>query len=189
MGEVPDITDLLASAGAGDRAVVDEILPHLYHELRRLAAAQLGGGGSVTIDPTGVVHEAYIRLIHQNRVRWESRGHFLATAARAMRNILVDQARRKSSLKRGGGRRREGDASDLPIEVGPGVDEERLLSLDEALERLEADDPRKGQLVTLRFFAGLTNEQVAEVMGVSLSTVEREWRFARSWLHNELSAD
>ena len=139
-----------------------------------------------TLQATALVHEAYLRLVGDDDPGWNSRGHFFGAAARAMRDILVEQARRKASLKRGGDRRREGDAADLAIAIdAPASD---LLALDELLERLEEQDPRKAQVVMLRFFAGLTNPQIAEILGVSLPTVERDWRFARSWLQRELGA-
>jgi RNA polymerase sigma factor (TIGR02999 family) len=182
------ITRLLATAAAGDSRAAADLLPMVYDELRVLARHHLARAApGNTLQPTALVHEAYMRLVGsgdpQEAGGWEGRRHFFGAAANAMRNILVDQARRKAAAKHGGGRIRveggEGDIADLPI-APPAED---LLALEEALSELERADPRQGEIVSLRFFAGLTAEQTAKAMGISLSTVEREWRFARSFLH------
>ena len=174
------VTQLLKAATSGDRIAADQLLPLVYDELRALAKSRLRHvAPGNTLQPTALVHEAYLRAVGHEDPGWSGRGHFFAAAAQAMRNILVDQARRKAALKHGGGLRREDATPDLlPIEQ-PAED---MLALDEALKQLEAEDPRKARVVMMRFFAGLTTEQTAEALGISLPTVERDWRFARSWL-------
>ena len=138
-----------------------------------------------TLQTTALVHEAYIRLVDNEQAQhWNSRGHFFGAAAEAMRRILVEQARRKGALKAGGGRQRVGLSNVDPEIDGPKVD---LLALDEALEKLEQSEPRKAKLVKLRFFAGLTNQQAAEALGVSASTADNDWAYAKSWLRVEIS--
>ena len=137
-----------------------------------------------TLQATALVHEAYLRLVGEDKPSWNSRGHFFGAAAQAMRQILVDQARRKGSLKRGGDRRRIDLEVAEPAVVPPSVS---ILALDEALERLERDDPRKARIVMLRYFAGLTTKETAAALDVSVPTVEREWRFARTLLHTQLA--
>ena len=161
-----------------------DLLAELYEELRRVARAHMQKERpGQTLQATALVHEAYMRLVGNDDPRWNSRAHFLGAAARAMRRILVEQARRRGRLKRGGGARREEWDEGFLIEEPPGTD---LLAVEEALERLEAHDPRKGRLVELRYFAGLTNEETAEALGVSVGTVERDWRFVKTWLQTEL---
>lgn len=157
------------------------MLPLIYDELRKLAAARLAEEKpGQTLQPTALVHEAYLRLVGADcEQSWDSRGHFFAAAAEAMRRILIDHARHKQTRKAGGGRRR------LDLDnIEPAVDEgdDRLLILDEALRKLEAEDLRKAELVKLRFFAGLTTEEAAAALGVSTSTAEKDWAYARSWL-------
>jgi len=163
----------------------EELLPLLYAELRRLAQARMARlPPGNTLQPTALVHEAYVRLARSGRSQWNGRGHFFGAAAQAMRQILVDQARRKSARKHGGGQKRlDVDDLDLPIETPV----EDLLALNQALERLERDDPRKAQIVLLRYFAGLEREEVAEVLGTSLRTVDREWRYIVARLHKEIA--
>ncbi len=182
-----EVTLVLKAAAEGDRVAAERLLPLVYDELRRLARARLARTPpGNTLQPTALVHEAYLKAVGEADPGWEGRGHFFAAAARAMRNILVDQARRKAAVKHGGGGQRRGiDAEDLAIESPTGGD---VLALDEALTRLEQDDPRKAQVVMLRFFGGLTNEQIAQSLSISLPTVERDWRFARSWLQQQLGA-
>jgi RNA polymerase sigma factor (TIGR02999 family) len=177
-----DVTRLLDAAAAGDRRAAAELLPLVYAELRRLAAARLAGEkAGHTLQPTALVHEAYLRLVGGERGQnWNGRGHFFAAAAEAMRRILVDHARRKKSAKRGGGRERlDLDAIDVAIADWP----EDLVVLDEALGRLAAIDPKAARLVHLRFFAGLPIPEVAEVLGMSPRTADRLWAYARAWLH------
>src|SRR5262249_1848194 len=173
-----DVTRLLDAAAAGDPKAAAELLPLVYDELRKLAAAQLAGEKpGQTFQATALVHEAYIRLVGAADVaRWDGRGHFFAAAAEAMRRILIDNARRKAAEKRGGKRPR------LDLDhVNPAAPEsaEELLALDAALEKLAASDGVKAELVKLRFFAGLTMPQIASMLGISLTTAERYWVFAR----------
>lgn len=179
------VTAVLHAVAQGDRQAADDLLPLVYDELKLLARSRLAKlPPGNTLPPTALVHEAYIKLIGSEDPGWHGRGHFFGAAARAMRNILVDQARRKAAIKHGGGVKRENETPDLlPIDE-PADD---MIALDEALSRLEAEDPRKAQVVMMRFFAGMTSEQTAEVLGISLPTVERDWRFARSWLQAQLS--
>lgn len=160
-----------------------ELAPYLYDELRRLARSMMAGRPrGATLQTTELVHEAYAKLVGANDPRWNGRAHFFGAAARAMREVLVDQARRKGRAKRGGGWRRVDGEIVLPIQL-PADD---ILAVHEALGRLETEDPRKGEIVNLRFFAGLTAEETAKILAVSISTVEREWRFARAWLYDQL---
>jgi RNA polymerase sigma factor (TIGR02999 family) len=177
-----DVTRILSAIEEGDPHAAEQLLPLVYDELRTLAAQRLAQEKpGQTLQATALVHEAYVRLVDVEAAqRWNSRGHFFAAAAEAMRRILIDQARHKQTHKAGGGRHR------LNLDdVDPAVAEEdgdRLLALDEVLRQLEAEDSRKAALVKLRFFAGLTAEQSAAALGVSLSTAERDWAYARSWL-------
>ncbi len=178
---MPDVTQLLAAADAGDPRAAADLLPLVYDELRKLAAVRLAAEKSgQTLQPTALVHEAYVRLVGPGRGSdWTDRGHFFGAAAEAMRRILVEAARRKRAAKHGGDRRRV-DLTD----VEPAADETDLdlLALDEALDRLARTDPRKAELVKLRFFAGLTIEQAAAALGVSTSTADNDWAYAKCWL-------
>ena len=176
---------LVLNAAAGDREAGEKLLPLVYGELRKLARARMAAlAPGQTLQPTALVHEAYMRVIGETDPGWEGRGHFFAAAARAMRDILVEQARSKAALKRGGGRRRfDLDDDDLAIQPP----RESVVALDEALKRLEEDDPRKGQIVNLRYFAGLTAPETAAALGVSVGTVEREWRYIKAWLYTQLA--
>lgn len=166
------------------RLPAQELLPLVYDELRRLARARMADEApGLTLQATSLVHEAYLRIAAEGEPVWKDRRHFFGAAARAMRRILVEEARRRNRLKRGGDRRRiELDEAQL-VAGGAGAD---ALAFEEALARLEALDARKGEVVGLRTFAGLSNEETAQVLGVSLATVERDWRFARAWLASEL---
>lgn len=182
-----DMLTVLQAASAGDACAASQLLPLLYQELRALARARRASlGWGQTLQTTELVHEAYLKILGDRDTSWASRRHFFAAAGNAMRQVLVDQARRKHALKRGGDRK-QADLSDieLPFET-PSID---LLALDEALTDLERQDPRKVRLVTLHFFAGLTLPEVAEALELSLSTIEREWRFTRALLHARLSDD
>ncbi|MBL9149765.1 MAG: sigma-70 family RNA polymerase sigma factor [Phycisphaerae bacterium] len=181
-----DVTRLLDAAGAGDARASAELLPLVYEELQALARSFMAKEGAAhTLQPTALVHEAYLRLVGDGST-WDNRGHFFVAAATAMRRILIDRARQRHRLKRGGNRRRV-ELADAALATEP--ESEDLLALEQALARLEAKDPRKGQVVMLRYFAGLSNEETATVLGVSLATVKNDWAFARAWLHRELSAD
>ena len=177
-----DVTRILSAIEQGDPHAAAQLLPLVYDELRKLAAQRLAQEKSgQTLQATALVHEAYLRLVGGEQTQdWNGRRHFFAAAAEAMRRILTDRARHRQTRKAGGGRRR----LDLD-DIEPAVEEEngdRLLALDEALRQLEAEDPRKAGLVKLRFFAGLTAEQAAAALGVSTSTAEKDWAYARSWL-------
>jgi len=183
-----DVTKILSAIERGDENAADELLPLVYQELRKLAAAKLAHEKpGQTIQPTVLVHEAWLRLVENDPSRqWNGRGHFFAAAAEAMRRILIENARRKQSERHGGGRRR----LDLDA-VNPGaVDrDDELLALDEALARLEQRWPDKALLVKLRYFAGMTIPEAAQAIGVSTATGERYWKFARAWLHAQLKSD
>ena len=186
-----DVTFILTQISQGDAHAAEELLPLVYAELRRLAAQKLASETpGQTLDATGLVHEAYLRLVargrdsSQSEQYWEGRGHFFAAAAEAMRRILIERARRKHRQKHGGTMRR----LDIDVsEMSGHMPDEDLLALDEALNRLKAQDSSKAQLVQLRFFAGLSNEEAAKILGISSATAKRNWRYARAWLHREIS--
>lgn len=181
-----DVTRILSAASAGDASAADRLLPLVYSELRGLAAVYLRQESSGhTLPPTALVHEAYLRLVDQERATWRDRGHFFSVAALVMRRILVNHARDRGRLKRGGDRTRE------PIEEIVVAFESTagdLVALDEALEKLRAVSERRARVVELRFFAGLTSAQIAEVTESSERSVERDWMTARAWLKAELDA-
>ena len=180
-----DVTRILSAIEQGDPRASEELLPLVYRELRRLAKQKLAREKpGQTLQATDLVHEAYIRLVNGEEVqRWDSRGHFLAAAAEAMRRILVEKARRKRAEKHGGRMERQ-DLDGIDIEA-PNPSED-LLTLDEALSKLEAEDPLKAQLVKLRYFAGLTENDAADVLGISRTSIQRYWRYAKAWLHGQL---
>lgn len=183
--ENPNITQLLTDAGRGNAQAAEDLLPAVYDELRRLAKSlmQKERPGQ-TLQPTALVHDAYLRLVGDQDPGWSNRGHFFAAAAQAMRRILVDQARRKGRIRHGGQHQRV-DAENLDFAIEAPNDD--ILAIEKALIRLEAQDPRKGQIVNMRYFARMSTDETAEALGVSVSTVEREWRFCRRWLYTELS--
>jgi len=182
-----DVTQLLDAAAAGDSKAAADLLPLVYDELRKLATARLAHEKvGQTLEATALVHEAYLRLVGNcnTGAGFDNRRHFFAAAAEAMRRILIEQARRKALLKSGGGRERV-DLDDVePAVEGPDLE---LLALDEALQLLEQKDPRKAQVVKLRFFAGLTNAQAAAALGISDATAENDWAYARSWLRHQMA--
>jgi RNA polymerase sigma factor (TIGR02999 family) len=180
-----DVTRLLDAATAGDRKAAADLIPLVYDELRKLAAARMADESPEhTLQPTALVHEAYIRLVGRgDDHRWDGRGHFFAAAAEAMRRILIESARRKHGPERGGDFTRLGLDSDQPAPPGPSP---RLLALDEALDRLAAIEPRAAEVVKLRYFAGLTVAEAAAVLGISTRTVDNDWAYARAWLVNAL---
>jgi RNA polymerase sigma factor (TIGR02999 family) len=182
MGELTLILDAIAR---GDSQAAGQLLPQVYDELRRLAAQQLADESpGQTLDPTGLVHEAYLRLVGDDPDRsWDNRGHFFAAAAEAMRRILVERARQKRRKKRGGGRARV--VLDPALIAAPGASED-LLVLDDALTKLAAHDPQVAELVSLRYFAGLTNKQAAQALGIAPRTADLRWSYARAWLLAEL---
>jgi RNA polymerase sigma factor (TIGR02999 family) len=171
---------ILAALEHGDPQAASQLLPLVYDELRQLAAAKLAHEQpGQTLQPTALVHEAYLRLVGGEAKHWDGRGHFFAAAAEAMRRILVESARRKGRVKRGGDRRRV-DLDEYEGTSGPSADE--ILALDEALTRLAEEDPAAAQVVQLHFFAGLSIEQTAEALGLSRATAYRQWSYARAWL-------
>jgi RNA polymerase sigma-70 factor (ECF subfamily) len=180
-----EITQLLLAWSQGDRSALDQLIPLVYDELRRLAKHYLGQEGrGHTLQTTALVNEAYLRLIDASQVRWQNRAHFFAVSAQLMRRVLVDFARSHQQLKRGG------DAHRVPLDEALMMSEERgadLVALDEALSALSAIDGRQSQVVELRFFGGLSVEETAEVLKISSTTVRRDWTLARAWLHRELS--
>lgn len=184
MERAESFTRMLNAATAGDANAASELLPLIYDELRDIARSKMGKGTqNATLQPTALVNEAYLRLFVGNSTSWNSRGHFFAAAAQAMRNILVDEARRKASLKRGGDRNRVAE-EDWAESIEPPADD--VLALDDALRELERSDPQKAQLVLLHCFCGLSLEEVASAMDVSMSKIEREWRFTRALLRTRL---
>jgi RNA polymerase sigma factor (TIGR02999 family) len=182
-----DLTQLLVECRQGNRAALDELMPVVYAELQALAKRYLSGERiGHTLQSTALVHEAYLKLVDQRNVQWQNRAHFFGVAAQMMRRLLVDHARRRNRAKRGNAGTRitlvEGLASVEPVDID-------AIALDDALTSLERLDPRKGRLVELRFFGGLTVEEIAEVLGTSVGTVKREWRFAKVWLARQMQGD
>jgi RNA polymerase sigma factor (TIGR02999 family) len=179
------VTQLLISLRDGDRSAAQKLMPLVYDEFRALAAHHLAGERkNHTLQPTALVHEAYLRLIDQTRVDWQGRTHFFAIGSQAIRRVLIDHARARARAKRGGGMARV--TLDDAVALAPQRDED-LLALDEAMEKLEKLDPRQAKVVEMRFFGGMTVEEVAEALGVSKRTVEGEWTMARAWLLRELT--
>jgi RNA polymerase sigma factor (TIGR02999 family) len=183
-----DVTQILSQIESGDPGAVEQLLPLVYDELRRLAAYRLAEEKpGQTLQATALVHEAYVRLVDNDRAeRWNSRGHFFAAAAEAMRRILVDNARRKQSLKQGGQfQRRDAKLDQLTLgEVSPDI-----LAVDEALIKLAQENPPVAKLVELKFFAGLTLEEAGAALGVSIRTANRYWTYAKAYLHNAIHDD
>jgi RNA polymerase sigma factor (TIGR02999 family) len=183
-----DVTRILTAIEQGELQASEELLPLVYEELRKLAAQRMTREQpDLTLQPTALVHEAYLRLVDVEKAQhWKSRGHFFAAAAEAMRRILIERARHRARIKHGGGHQR---ISLTSVDAAVSAPPHELLALDEALTRLEHTDPDSAKLVSLRYFAGLTMPQAAEAMGIPLRTAERTWTYARTWLHRELSID
>jgi len=181
-----DVTRILADIERGDPRAAEQLLPLVYDELRKLAAQKMAQENpGLTLEATALVHEAYLRLVDRDEAQsWDSRGHFFAAAAEAMRRILVDSARRRSAQKRGGNHERIHLAEIHQQSPEEQVD---LLALDDALKKLEALHPDKAQVIKLRFFAGCTLEETAEILGISRATAERTWAYARAWLFGQLN--
>jgi RNA polymerase sigma factor (TIGR02999 family) len=181
-----DVTRILSAIEQGDPQAAEQLLPLVYDELRKLAAAKMAQENpGQTLQATALVHEAYIRLVDVEKVQhWDGRGHFFSAAAEAMRRILVENARRKGGPEAGGGLQRLEISHVDPETQKPGLE---LLALHEALDRLAAKDPRKAELVKLRFFAGLTVEQAAQLLGVSVRTAHADWGYAKAWLRVEIT--
>jgi RNA polymerase sigma factor (TIGR02999 family) len=182
-----NITELLVGYGRGDKEALDQLMPIVYDELRRQAARYLRRERpGNTLQTTALIHEAYVRLVDQRNVQWQNRAHFFGIAAQLMRRILVDHARAKKRVKRGG--------SDVRVSLGDATvavkgQDLDVVALDEALQRLAQIDEQQSRVVELRFFSGLTVEETAEVMHISTATVKRDWSMAKAWLHRELSGD
>jgi len=179
-----DVTRILESIEHGDPKAADELLPLVYGELRKLAASRMANEApNQTLQPTALVHEAWLRLLGNTDKKWNGRAHFFGAAAEAMRRILVENARRKGAVRHGGGQVR----LDIQgIEISAAGMSEELLAVNDALERFAARDQQKAELVKLRYFAGLTTEEAAQVLGISVPTADRWWNFSRAWLFEEI---
>ena len=180
-----DVTQILDRVHQGDSKAAEELLPLVYDELRKLAAHRMAGeAAGQTLQPTALVHEAWLRLVRTPDQTWHNRAHFFRTAAECMRRILIDNARRKQQVRHGGGQER---VSLEGLDLADDHDDQRLLQINEALDRLALQDASKAEIVKLRFFAGLENREIAEMLGISERTVERAWRFAKAWLLAEFN--
>jgi RNA polymerase sigma factor (TIGR02999 family) len=178
------VTQIIQAAQSGDREAIAQLLPLVYAELRKLARARMRGQApGQTLEPTALVHEAYLRLVGKTVLPLKSRKHFFFAAARAMRDILVERARSRAGPKRGGGRRRIELTDAIALNEPPSTE---VLALQEALEELEKEDPLKAQIVNLRYFAGMSMNEIAQVLGVTERTVHRHWRFIKAWLKSKL---
>lgn len=181
-----DVTQLLHAIDADDLQAADQLLPLVYEELRKLAAARMAQEKpGQTLQATALVHEAWLRLVGADPQRWDNRRHFFAAAAESMRRILVEKARRRLRVRHGGGLERV-NLDDM--EIPGGVREEQLVAVDEALAELHRQDAKKAEVVKLRYFVGMTNRETAEAMGLSEATVERHWSFAKAWLFTQIKA-
>jgi len=181
-----DVTQLLVDWGNGDRAALDELTPLVYEELRRMARRYMRREGpGHTLQPSALVNEAFLRLVDQRDVRWQNRAHFLGVAAQLMRRVLIDRARSRARAKRGGGTVRVSVSEAVAV----AQQASDMLALDRALTGLSEMDPRKGRIVEMKFFGGLTTEEVAVVLDVTPRTIEREWRAAKAWLHRAVGDD
>ncbi|PTX91273.1 RNA polymerase subunit sigma-24 [Opitutus sp. ER46] len=186
MAATSEITRLLQACGRGERQASAELLPLVYDELRRHAAVRMASEpAGQTLQPTALVHEAWLRLNRDDAQVWQNRAHFFGAAAEAMRRILIENARRKSRLKRGGDRQR---VNFDDVELADTTPDEKILLIDEALERLQLEDPEKARVVLLKFFGGRTNQEVAEMLDVTERTVERHWAYAKAWLFESIRA-
>jgi RNA polymerase sigma factor (TIGR02999 family) len=182
--DMSDVTRILQSMESGDAQAADELLPLVYGELRKLAASKMANESpNQTLQPTALVHEAWLRLTGNENVKWNGRAHFFGAAAEAMRRILIDNARRKQALRHGGDQQRL-DVDDIEI-AAPGKEEE-LLAINDALEEFAKIDPQKAELVKLRYFVGLKVEETAEVLGISVPTAIRWWNYSRAWLYQKI---
>ena len=182
-----EVTHILNSIESGNAKAADELLPLVYEELRKLAAARMANESpNQTLQPTALVHEAWLRLTGNENVKWQGRAHFFGAAAEAMRRILIEKARRKQALRHGGGQQRL-DVADVEI-AAPAKDQE-LLDMDEALEKFAALDTPKAELVKLRYFVGLTLDESAQILGISAPTAKRWWAYARVWLYQQIQDD
>jgi len=183
---VSQVTHILDAIGRGNSQAADQLLPLVYQELRKLAAHKMASESpGQTLQPTALVHEAWLKLVGQENRKWQDRNHFFAAAAEAMRRILVDNARRKRTLRHGGGQRRvELDDVKLVVE-----NDDHLLAVNDALEKFAAKDKQKADLVKLRYFVGMTIGEAAALLGISEGTAKRHWAYARAWLYTEIRAE
>jgi RNA polymerase sigma factor (TIGR02999 family) len=187
LGNVSDVTRILDAIQHGDQRAADQLLPLVYGELRKLAAHKMAGqAAGHTLQPTALVHEAWLRLVGTEEARFAGRAHFFAAAAEAMRHILIDSARRKHALRHGGGQMRVDIQN---IEIAALADDDELLAVHEVLDKLTAEDPQKAELTKLRYFVGMTFEEAAEVLGISVATAKRHWAYSRAWLYAEIHAN
>lgn len=177
-----EVTLVLQAIGRGEKQASEELLPLVYDELRRLASIRMAReAAGQTLQPTALVHEAWVRMVEDGARTWQNRTHFFGAASEAMRRILIERARRKSRLKHGGGQQR---VNIEELDMADALPDEKLLLVDEALERLKAEDPETAQVVVLKFFGGLTNEEIVQITGTSDRTVRRQWNYAKAWLFN-----
>jgi len=184
MAEAAEVTQVLHAIGRSEEGAAEKLLPLVYAELRRLAGARMANElAGQTLQPTALVHEAWLRLVKDGDRTWQNRAHFFGAAAEAMRRILIEGARRKRALRHGGGQARVDIQN---VEIAAASRDEELLAVDEALEQLAAEDTSLAELVKLRFFVGFTNKEAAELLGVSEPTIERRWAFARAWLYRKM---
>jgi RNA polymerase sigma factor (TIGR02999 family) len=182
-----DVTRILEAVQQGDPNAADKLLPLVYEELRRLAAHKMANQApGHTLQPTALVHEAWLRLIGNQEAQFVGRAHFFAAAAEAMRHILIDSARRKRAMRHGGGQVRV-DIQNL--EIAAPADDDELLAIHEVLDKLATEEPQKAELTKLRYFVGMTFEEAAEVLGISVATAKRHWAYARAWLYEEIRAN
>jgi len=177
-----DVTVVLEAVGRGEKQASEELLPLVYGELRRLAAARMAReSAGHTLQPTALVHEAWVRLVDDGSRTWQNRAHFYGAASEAMRRILIERARRKARIKHGGGHERVNIES---LDIADAMPDEKILLMDEALERLKMEDPETARVVVLKFYGGLTNAEIVQITGTSDRTVRRQWSFAKTWLFN-----
>ena len=185
VARVNQVTTLLQAIAAGDREAGERLIPLVYQELRKMAARRMAGNlAGQTLQPTALVHEAWIRMGGENPRGWENRAHFFAAAATAMRSVLVDRARRRKAMRHGGGQQRV-NLDDVEI-ANQVVNDDQILAVHEALDKLAVEEPQKAELVKLRYFAGLSVEETAETLGISEPTAKRWWAYARGWLGREI---
>ncbi len=181
-----DVTRILEAAQQGDPTAADQLLPLVYEELRRLAAHKMANeAASQTLQPTALVHEAWLRLVGSENQKWDGRAHFFAAAAEAMRRILIDRARRKHAVRHGGEQQR---VDSQEVDLASPADDDRLVAVSEALDKLAVHHKAEAELVKLRYFVGMTNDEAAEVLGISPRTAKYYWTHARAWLYREIGA-
>lgn len=185
VNSMSDITIVLDAVNRGDSRAADELLPLVYDELRRLAAARMAReAAGHTLQPTALVHEAWVRMVKDGSRTWENRAHFFGVASEAMRRILIERARRKARIKHGGGQE---PMNIEDFDVAESLPDDAILLVDEALERLKVVNPEVARIVVLKFFGGLTNEEIVKITGSSIRTVKRQWHYAKAWLFNSIA--